>query len=58
MERVDFFLKKKDYIDLASKIELFIKNKNKFKEKLIIAKKKIFRFDEKIANKEFIKIID
>ena len=49
-----FIFKKKDYLQLASKIQLFTKNKKIFTKKMLIAKKNIFRFDEKRILKEYI----
>ena len=52
-----FIFKKKNHIELASKIQLFIKNKKIFMKKMAIAKKNIFRFDEKSILKEYINIL-
>ena len=57
MEKVVLFLKKKNHIQLASKIELFTKNKKIFMKKMLIAKKNIFRFDEKRILKEYMNIL-
>ena len=52
-----FIFKKKNHIQLASKIELFTKNKKIFMKKMLIAKKNIFRFDEKRILKEYMNIL-
>ena len=52
-----FIFKKKDYLQLASKIQLFTKNKKIFTKKMLIAKKNIFRFDEKRILKEYMGIL-
>ena len=49
--------KKKNHLQLASKIELFTKNKKIFMKKMLIAKKNIFRFDEKRILKEYMNIL-
>ena len=51
-----FIFKKKDHLELASKIELFIKNKKIFMKKMNLAKKNIFRFDEKGILKDYMNI--
>jgi glycosyltransferase involved in cell wall biosynthesis len=53
-----FIFKKKNYIELANKIELFCKNKNIFMKKMIIAKKNIFRFEEKRILKSYMNIFN
>lgn len=53
-----FIFNKQNYIELSSKIELFIKNKKIFIKKMILAKKKIFRFDEKRILKAYINIFN
>ena len=52
-----FIFKKKNHLQLASKIELFTKNKKIFMKKMLIAKKNIFRFDEKRILKEYMNIL-
>lgn len=52
------FFKKKNFLELASKIELFIKNKKIFIKKMNIAKENIFRFDEKRIIKEYKNILN
>lgn len=52
-----FIFNKKNHLELASKIELFIKNKKIFMKKMVIAKKNIFRFDEKRILKDYINIL-
>ncbi len=52
-----FIFKKKDHLELANKIELFTKNKKIFKKKMSIAKKNIFRFDEKVILKDYMNIL-
>jgi len=53
-----FIFKKQNYIELSSKIELFIKNKKIFMKKMVLAKKNIFRFNEKRILKEYINIFN
>ena len=48
-----FIFKKQDIFSLANKIELFMKNKLIFKKKLKIARKNIFRFEEKRIINEY-----
>jgi glycosyltransferase involved in cell wall biosynthesis len=52
-----FIFEKRNYIKLADKIELFIKNKKIFLKKMSIAKKNIIRFDEKRILREYISIL-
>jgi len=54
--RGGFIFEKKNHIELANKIELFIRNRIIFEKKMAIAKKNIFRFDEKIILKEYMRI--
>jgi len=48
-----FIFKKKDASSLANKIKLFMKNKEVFNKKLKIAKKSIYRFEEKNIIKQY-----
>ena len=48
-----FIFKKKDAFSLANKIKLFVKNKEVFNKKLKIAKKNIYRFEEKNIIKQY-----
>ena len=48
-----FIFKKKDVSSLANKIKLFMKNKEVFTKKLKIAKKNIYRFEEKNIIKKY-----
>ena len=48
-----FIFKKKDASSLANKIKLFMKNKEVFNKKLKIAKKGIYRFEEKNIIKQY-----
>ena len=54
--RGGFIFEKKNYLELANKIELFIRNRIIFAKKMAIAKKNIFRFDEKRILKEYMRI--
>lgn len=56
--RGGYFFEKRNYIQLANKIELFIKNKKVFLNKMNIAKRNIFRFNEKKILKDFMKIFN
>ena len=56
MEEVVLFLKKKNFVELADKVGLYMKNKSIFKKKLNFAKKKIFRFEEKKVISEYLNL--
>ena len=56
--RGGYLFEKGDYIELANKIELFINNKKVFLNKMNVAKRNIFRFNEKKILKDFMKIFN
>lgn len=56
--RGGYLFEKGNYIELANKIELFINNKKVFLNKMNVAKRNIFRFNEKKILKDFMKIFN
>lgn len=54
--RGGFIFEKKNFVELADKVGLYMKNKSIFKKKLNFAKKKIFRFEEKKVISEYLNL--
>ena len=53
-----FIFKKQNFYSLAAKIQLFLRNKNILIKKLKIAKKKTYRFEEKLIINQYKNLLD
>ncbi|MDA9598904.1 glycosyltransferase, partial [Candidatus Pelagibacter sp.] len=51
-----FIFKKKNFLELVDRVDLYMKNKLIFKKKLNLAKKKVFRFEEKKIISEYLNL--